>query len=51
MGMSLAEIYAVIWAKTRDVEAEKRKQGMDELYERFQAMQESKRLEVVDDGI
>ena len=51
--MSLAEIYAVMWAKTRDVEEQKRKDGMADLYDDFKAMQERKRLESEDkpDGI
>ena len=43
--MTLGEIYAVMWAKTRDTEKEKQEESMKGLYDKFQEMQEQKRIE------
>ncbi len=40
--MSLGEIYAVMWAKTRDTEAQRQKDAMELLYDDFQAMKKRK---------
>jgi hypothetical protein len=46
-GMTIGEIYAVMWAKTRDTEEQKKQDGNAELYEQLQAIRNRKQSDGV----